>query len=269
MASRSASVDGRATRVSTALRAPGAVASTDTSRSPISAMARERGIGVAVRLSTWQPRDSRLRSAFWAQPKRCSSSTTTRARSAKATSSPSSACVPTTTRASPDAIRARAVSCSDGLDRRDSSATGMSSAAKRSSRVRACWRARMVVGAIRTACRPAITAAAMARSATSVLPYPTSPTTSLSAGASRRRSDRTAAMARAWSAVSSWGNPAAKASYRAALQSRDGARSARRARPACRRRSTLSSSSATIASRAASQSSASSRSSVTSSAGAP
>ncbi|OPZ61514.1 MAG: hypothetical protein BWY85_02382 [Firmicutes bacterium ADurb.Bin506] len=50
------------------------------SRTPTMAMCSVRGIGVAVRVSTSTSFLSSLSRSFWATPKRCSSSTTTRPR---------------------------------------------------------------------------------------------------------------------------------------------------------------------------------------------
>ena len=58
---------------------------------------------------------------------------------------------------------------------------------------RRCWRTRTVVGASTATCRPASAAAAAARSATSVLPKPTSPQTSRSIGGCPRARSASAA----------------------------------------------------------------------------
>ena len=66
-----------------------------------------------------------------------------------------------------------------------------------------CWRASSVVGTTTATCLPFIAAMKAARSATSVLPKPTSPQISRSIGRPEARSASTAAMAASWSSVSS------------------------------------------------------------------
>ena len=64
-----------------------------------------------------------------------------------------------------------------------------------------CW-ARIVVGTSIITCLPSEAALTAARSATSVLPYPTSPQTSRSIGRAASMSAFTASIASIWSAVS-------------------------------------------------------------------
>ena len=71
------------------------------SRTPLSAICKVRGIGVAVSVSTWASALSRFRRSLWVTPKCCSSSTTIRPRSLKTIDSPSSAWVPITMSISP------------------------------------------------------------------------------------------------------------------------------------------------------------------------
>ena len=71
-----------------------------------------------------------------------------------------------------------------------------------------CWRARISVGAISAAWRPASTALAMASSATTVLPEPTSPCSRRSMRLSEARSRRISASARACAPVSPKGRAA-------------------------------------------------------------
>ena len=66
-----------------------------------------------------------------------------------------------------------------------------------------CWRASSVVGTTTATCLPFIAATKAARSATSVLPKPTSPQISRSIGRPEARSASTAEMAASWSSVSS------------------------------------------------------------------
>ena len=83
--------------------------------------------------------------------------------------------------------------------------------AKRSRKVAACCRAKSVVGQITATCDPDEAATNAARSATSVLPKPTSPHTSRSIGRPAARSSSTSAVARSWSSVSAQGNLSRKA----------------------------------------------------------
>ena len=169
----------------------------EVSRSPNTVIATVRGMGVAVITSTCGgtaplPR----RASRCSTPKRCCSSTTTRARSRKSTFSWSSACVPTTMPASPLTMssRVRRRSAVDWLP--VSSATRVPCSAPPSMppsarspsiavMVRWCCAASTSVGASSAACPPASTAASMARSATIVLPDPTSPCSSRCIGTSR------------------------------------------------------------------------------------
>ncbi len=84
-------------------RSSGGVAITDISRMPVTAISSVRGIGVAdiASTSTWMR--SAFRGSLCSTPKRCSSSTTTRPRSLKRTSLPSSRWVPITTSIVPSA----------------------------------------------------------------------------------------------------------------------------------------------------------------------
>ena len=210
-AARSIPASYSATVVRIGCRRPGAVAITDSCCRPMSAVCSVRGIGVAVSVRTW-PADSARSLPLSALPNRCSSSITTRPRSLYSTPLPATAPVPTTTCTDPSAIPASTALRSAAEVRRVSPPTLTPRAAKRRVNSSICWRARTVVGAAIATCRPASTAMAAARSATSVLPKPTSPTTSRSIGLPEARSSRTASIARAWSAVSLCANPAAKRS---------------------------------------------------------
>ena len=68
-----------------------------------------------------------------------------------------------------------------------------------------CWRARISVGAISAACRPASTTCAMASRATTVLPEPTSPCSRRNMRFSPERSAEISATAFFWSPVRSKG----------------------------------------------------------------
>ncbi len=190
---------------------------------PTSADCRVRGIGVAVSVRTWASPAMPRRLSLRAAPKRCSSSITTRPRSAKATPRPASAWVPTTRRIEPSARPWRTFLASAGGTRRESCATSIPKRAKRRAKVRRCWRTSTVVGATTATCLPASSAAAAARSATSVLPKPTSPQTRRSIGRAEARSASAPSTARAWSGVSGKPKPAPKRSISRSGGTRAGA----------------------------------------------
>ena len=180
--------------VRTGWRRAGGVASTLSSCSPPSAACRVRGMGVAVSVSActsrFRPPMARRRSiAFWRMPKRCSSSITTSPRPGE----PHRPCRRASGCRSPRRSvrrRAPARTCrasSAGVSR-DSAATRMRSGARRRRNVSRCWRTSTVVGATTATCPPASATAAAARSATSVLPKPTSPHSSRSIGCPPARS---------------------------------------------------------------------------------
>ena len=77
---------------------------------------------------------------------------------------------------------------------RDICATLIGRPAKRAAKFFACWRASSVVGTTTATCLPLIAATKAARSATSVLPKPTSPQTSRSIGRPEARSSSTASI---------------------------------------------------------------------------
>ena len=74
---------------------------------------------------------------------------------------------------------------------------------KRAWKVAKCWRASSVVGTTTATCLPFMAATKAERSATSVLPKPTSPQTRRSIGRPFCKSSITASMAVSWSSVSS------------------------------------------------------------------
>ncbi|MNS89231.1 hypothetical protein D3C72_1232370 [compost metagenome] len=191
------------TNVLMARRFCGAVAMMEKSRKPSSAMPRVRGIGVAVRVSTSTSARSAFSASFWRTPNRCSSSMMTRPRRVNFTSSDSSLCVPMTMSMVPSAMPLNACVISLPLRKRDNSAMRTGQSAKRSAKVCACCSASRVVGARMATCLPPMTAMNAARSATSVLPKPTSPQTRRSIGLPEVMSLMTLWMASAWSGVSS------------------------------------------------------------------
>ncbi len=186
-------------------RASGGVSITDRSRSPASDMCSVRGIGVAVsvRTSTWVR--SCLRRSLWTTPKRCSSSMITRPSAGKVTDLLSSWCVPISTSTAPSRAAAMIAFCSFGVLNRLSISTRTGNAANRSRKTVSCCCANSVVGTSTATCLPSITALNAARSATSVLPYPTSPHTRRSIGRGASMSRFTSSIARSWSGVSSYG----------------------------------------------------------------
>ncbi|XQU67722.1 hypothetical protein OJJOAM_000453 [Cupriavidus sp. H18C1] len=171
-----------------------------------------RGIGVAVSVSTSTSARSVFSASFWRTPKRCSSSMMTSPSRWKRTSSDSSLCVPITISTVPSLICLIAASTSFLVLKRDSSTMRTGQSAKRSDSVWKCCSASSVVGASIATCLPPITATKAARSATSVLPKPTSPQTSRSIGLPEVMSAITAAIAAAWSGVSSKPKLSAKVS---------------------------------------------------------
>ena len=194
------------------MRPAGRVVMVETSRSPNTVIATVRGMGVAVSTSTCGgTAPLRRRLSRCSTPNRCCSSTTTSPRSANCTVSPSSACVPMTMRDAPLAI-------DSSTCRRCAwpswpvSSTGRSSAARSGPRAatmeRRCWAASTSVGASRALWPPSSATASMARTATRVLPEPTSPCTRRFMGALCAMSRATSSPTSCWSSVSSNGRAA-------------------------------------------------------------
>ncbi len=179
------------TNVLIASRRCGAVAITEKSRMPSSDIASVRGIGVAVSVSTSTSARSFFSCSFWRTPKRCSSSMITRPRFANLTSAWISLWVPMTRSMVPALIPASAACTSFGERNRESSVSRTGKSEKRSENTWKCCSASSVVGTSTATCLPSAIATNAARSATSVLPKPTSPQTSRSIGlpAVRSRDD--------------------------------------------------------------------------------
>ncbi len=116
--------------------------------------------------------------------------------------------MPTTTSTEPAASPASVAACSLAATARERSRTVAGKAANRWSKVRTCWSARTVVGTRTATWRPSWIALKAARSAISVFPYPTSPTTIRSIGRAVSMSAFTSSIARSWSRVSSYGKEA-------------------------------------------------------------
>ena len=158
-------------------------------------------------------------------PKRCCSSTTTSPRSWNCTLSSISACVPITIPASPvtrssSACRRAAapiepvssttlVPCSAPPSMPPSASSPIISVIERW----CCW-ASTSVGASIAACPPASTTASIARSATIVLPEPTSPWSRRCIGCSVARSSKISLVTFCWPSVRVKGSLASKASSR-------------------------------------------------------
>ncbi len=100
-------------------------------------------------------------------------------------------------------VRIRFVSF--GATKRETISTRTGKSRNRSRNVLKCCSARIVVGARSSACLPLTATANAARTATSVLPKPTSPQTSRSIGRGASRSSFTASIAASWSGVSRYG----------------------------------------------------------------
>jgi len=195
--------------VSSGVRPGGISSITVRSRSAWRVRASVRGMGVAVITSRCGlaplPR-SRPRCAT---PKRCCSSMIASVRLAKSTSGWIRACVPITMETVPAASRASVSARSDGgvapVNRRMAISCRGMSAASSPVTARKCCSARMLVGAISAACPPFATTISIARTATSVLPDPTSPCSRRFMGTARARSARISCTARSWAAVSGKG----------------------------------------------------------------
>ncbi len=164
------------------------------SRMPVRAISSVLGIGVAVIVSTSTWARIFLSRSLCATPNRCSSSTINRPRSEKATSLEISLCVPMTTSTAPFLTSSMTRFCSAAERNRESIATLTGNGAKRSLNVTACCSARSVVGTSTATCLPSITALKAARTAISVLPYPTSPQIRRSIGLGRSMSRLTSSM---------------------------------------------------------------------------
>ena len=213
------------TVVVTSARPCGSSASVETSRSPNTVIATDRGIGVAVSTSTCGRACARsVRTARCSTPKRCCSSTTTRPRSTNWRWSASRAWVPTMIPASPEAILNSAdFFTAAGIEPvRQTTSVACSGAPRTPPPIPSspisptivwwcCW-ASTSVGASRTAWPPASTTASMARSATRVLPDPTSPCNSRCMGWVRARSANTSSLTRRCPSVSVNGRRASNAS---------------------------------------------------------
>ena len=98
---------------------------------------------------------------------------------------------------------ASAVFTSAGGRNRETISTAIGRSRNRSLKVAVCCWASTVVGTSTSTWRPPVTAFSAARTATSVLPKPTSPHTSRSIGRSLSMSSVTASITRSWSFVSS------------------------------------------------------------------
>ena len=165
-----------------------------------------RGIGVADIASTSTSSRSWRRSSFCATPKRCSSSTITRPRFWGTTSRESTRWVPISTSTLPSLNSWSTRFTSAGGRKRDTISTRSGKSRYRSLNVVPCCWARIVVGTSISIWRPFTATVNAARTATSVLPNPTSPHTSRSIGRGASRSSLTTSMAGSWSSVSRYGN---------------------------------------------------------------
>ena len=174
-ASRIVSVSKGEMKVLTASRSIGGVAIIERSRTPVRANWSVRGIGVAESVSTWMWARSSFSRSLCFTPKCCSSSTIKRPRSLNSIPLPSSAWVPMAISVVPSAMPFLTRASSAEPTRREAWPISIGSPRKRSWKVRVCWRASSVVGAISATCLPFMAATKAARSATSVLPKPTSP----------------------------------------------------------------------------------------------
>ena len=166
----------------TGLRPGGGVKIRLMSRTPLIAICMVRGMGVAESVSTSTCSRMVLSCSLCCTPKRCSSSIITSPKLAGFTSDESKRCVPISTSTSPALNPSSARRCSAGEIKRDSTRTHRSKGVKRSKNVSKCCCAKMVVGHSTITCLPSWQHLNAARRATSVLPKPTSPQSSLSIG---------------------------------------------------------------------------------------
>ncbi len=180
----------------------GASFRTEMLLSPFRERARVRGIGVAesIRTSTFSLACFIL--SFDMTPKRCSSSMISRPRSLKTTSSFSMRTVPMSMSISPQASRPITSFCSLRERKREIRATVTGKPVNLAVKVIWCCCARIVVGTRKAVCLPPCAARKAARRATSVFPYPTSPTSNLSIGKGRSMSSSISEIAVSWSRVS-------------------------------------------------------------------
>ena len=221
-------------------RPPGSSSNVETAKSPKTVIAMVRGIGVAVITSTCGTTFPRALPRSWSRcstPKRCCSSTTTIARSKNSTESWMSACVPMTMSASPVTTSRSACFFSATFIEPVKSTTLTPSGTCPAIDV-ACCAASTSVGASSAACFPASTAWSIAKSATSVLPEPTSPCRSRDIGVAESKSCAISPATLRWPAVSSNGRLSRRAAR--AASSRTGSGHASRSR-ASRRRSAMTS----------------------------
>ena len=191
------------TWLSMGYRLGGAVVITDKSRAAIRLNCKVRGMGVAVKVRTSTLSLRVLSLSFTATPNFCSSSTISSPKSLNCTDLLTNWWVPIIISKAP-VLNCSSVSrfCLAVLKRfKYPTVTG--NAFKRSPKVFACWKAKMVVGTKTATCFPLSTALNAARMATSVLPKPTSPQTKRSMGRSLSISAFMAAVDVIWSGVSS------------------------------------------------------------------
>ena len=165
-----ASVENLTMLVWMARRSLGGVSMTDMSRMPDRPICSVRGMGVAERVRQSTLVLSCLRRSLAATPKRCSSSITSRPRSAKSTSFESSRWVPISTSTWPRCRRPSTCLTSRAGRKRETISTVTGKGAKRWRKVFQCWKASTVVGASTATCLPSSTQRMAARMATSVLP---------------------------------------------------------------------------------------------------
>ncbi len=160
----------------TGLRPGGSWSITDTLRLPYTVIAKVRGIGVAVITSTCGATEFFFHNrALCATPKRCCSSITTNPRFLNVTLSSSRACVPTRIWSEPLSSWLCMVSRSAFFVEPVRSFMFIPIGAARLYSISKCCEASISVGAIMHAWVPLSSAISMHKSATSVLPLPTSP----------------------------------------------------------------------------------------------
>ena len=173
---------------------------------PVTAISSVRGIGVALiaRMSTFVL--SFFSVSLCSTPKRCSSSMISSPRSLKITFSVRMRCVPMTMSTVPSVSPASVSRACLSVWNRESARTCTGKPAKRSVNVSRCCLTSRVVGTSIATCLPSWIALNAARTATSVLPKPTSPDSSRSIGIGFSMSALISSIVCSWSGVSANGN---------------------------------------------------------------
>ena len=183
-------------------RSGGGVFITLRSRAAISENCKVRGIGVAVSVSVSTFALISRSFSFAATPNFCSSSMISKPKFLNFSSLLKRACVPIKISILPSATEESISFFCFAVLKRFKKSTVTLNSLRRSRNVFACCTAKIARGTSIATCLPSAIALNAARTATSVLPKPTSPHTSLSIGIGFSISAFTSCVARNWSGVS-------------------------------------------------------------------